>query len=152
MIPILIAKMLAKSIFSGSLSILKTSVNQSRTCSISLSSFVMEKWHLKLIKTVNHSFVRLIVFYCVRIKLRFSFIVTTEQPTAEDYQEGLKKRQIVMEFDIATWKVRCSHSSPVVQSYTHCLVQRAIEVFNITEAVIPTRPKAQTGINGKWYG
>lgn len=32
--------------------------------------------------------------------------VITEQPTQEDYKEGLKKRQIVMEFDMTTWKVR----------------------------------------------
>ncbi|CAL1702397.1 unnamed protein product [Somion occarium] len=60
-------------------------------------------------------------------------IFITEQPTQEDYKEGLKKRQIVMEFDMTTWK-------------------RAIEVFNITESAIPQRPKQQTGIKGKWYG
>ena len=30
---------------------------------------------------------------------------TCQPPTDSDYAEGLKKRQIVMEFDMATWKV-----------------------------------------------
>lgn len=28
-----------------------------------------------------------------------------EEPTDVDYEGGLKKRQIVLEFDMATWKV-----------------------------------------------
>ncbi|TFK54076.1 hypothetical protein OE88DRAFT_1717389 [Heliocybe sulcata] len=60
-------------------------------------------------------------------------ILLCEPPTEDDYKEGLKKRQLVMEFDMATW-------------------QRAIEVFNITETMIPTRPKAETKIGDKWYG
>jgi len=56
-----------------------------------------------------------------------------EEPTDVDYEGGLKKRQIVLEFDMATWK-------------------RAIEVFNITETMIPQRPPAETRLGDKWYG
>ncbi|EPQ57351.1 hypothetical protein GLOTRDRAFT_38990 [Gloeophyllum trabeum ATCC 11539] len=56
-----------------------------------------------------------------------------ETPTEDDYSQGLKKRQIVFEFDMATWR-------------------RAIEVFNITETIIPTRPPAETRIGKNWYG
>ncbi|CAK5281588.1 unnamed protein product [Mycena citricolor] len=49
-----------------------------------------------------------------------------EPPSDEDYSAGLKKRQIVLEFDKATW-------------------QRAIDVFNITETKIPTRKPAESG-------
>ncbi|CAE6461321.1 unnamed protein product [Rhizoctonia solani] len=49
------------------------------------------------------------------------FIYACEPPDQNDYAEGgIQKRQLVMELDVATWK-------------------RAIEVFNITEATIPTR-------------
>ena len=55
-----------------------------------------------------------------------------------------------MEFDMATWKVRLmTLSNQILLIYSP---QRAIEVFNITEPMIPTRPKAQTGIGGTWYG
>ncbi|KAF8638066.1 hypothetical protein AX16_010698 [Volvariella volvacea WC 439] len=60
-------------------------------------------------------------------------IMLCEQPSDQDYEGGLKKRQMVLEFDMAIWK-------------------RAIEVFNITEPKIPARPKAQTRIGDKWYG
>ncbi|CCL98449.1 uncharacterized protein FIBRA_00447 [Fibroporia radiculosa] len=55
------------------------------------------------------------------------------QPSEDDYADGLKKRQMVMEFDMATWR-------------------RAIEVFDIRDAVIPQRPKSETRIGQKWYG
>ncbi|KAF9529440.1 Nse4 C-terminal-domain-containing protein [Crepidotus variabilis] len=61
------------------------------------------------------------------------FIYTCEQPQDKDYEEGLKKNQMVLEFDRATW-------------------QRAIEVFNIKETTIPTRKPAQTRLGDKWYG
>jgi hypothetical protein len=32
-------------------------------------------------------------------------IVICEQPQLSDYQEGLKKQQLVFEFDIKTWEV-----------------------------------------------
>ncbi|TBU28868.1 Nse4 C-terminal-domain-containing protein [Dichomitus squalens] len=60
-------------------------------------------------------------------------ILLCEQPTQKDYQEGLVKHQLVMEFDMSTWK-------------------RAIEVFNITEPMIPQRPKSEMRIGQKWYG
>ncbi|KAJ7703075.1 Nse4 C-terminal-domain-containing protein [Mycena rosella] len=55
------------------------------------------------------------------------------QPADEDYVSGLKKRQMVFEFDKATW-------------------QRAKEVFEITESKIPQRPAARTRLGDKWYG
>ena len=74
-----------------------------------------------------------------------------EEPTDVDYEGGLKKRQIVLEFDMATWKVLI---------YIHYFLyitetlarQRAIEVFNITETMIPQRPPAETRLGDKWYG
>ncbi|KAJ3724630.1 Nse4 C-terminal-domain-containing protein [Lentinula raphanica] len=55
------------------------------------------------------------------------------QPSPEDFADGLRKRQIVFELDVATWK-------------------RAIEVFEITEPTIPTRTTSKTKIGNKWYG
>jgi len=60
-------------------------------------------------------------------------IYRCDQPNEKDYEEGLKKRQMVLEFDMATWK-------------------RAIEVFNITDSMIPQRPPARTKLGDKWYG
>ncbi|KAF9469987.1 Nse4 C-terminal-domain-containing protein [Collybia nuda] len=60
-------------------------------------------------------------------------IYMCEQPTDVDYAGGLKKRQKVFEFDMATWR-------------------RAIDVFNITETKIPQRPPAKTRLGDKWYG
>ncbi|KIP04186.1 hypothetical protein PHLGIDRAFT_109922 [Phlebiopsis gigantea 11061_1 CR5-6] len=60
-------------------------------------------------------------------------IFMCEPPTAEDYGEGLKKHQMVMELDMATWR-------------------RAVEVFDIRQSIIPQRPKAETRIGDKWYG
>lgn len=59
-------------------------------------------------------------------------IYMCEPPSDEDYQGGLKKQQMVLEFDMATWS-------------------RAIEVFNITRSMIPQRPPARTKLD-KWYG
>ncbi|GAW05451.1 nuclear protein qri2 [Lentinula edodes] len=55
------------------------------------------------------------------------------QPSDEDYADGLRKRQIVFELDMATWK-------------------RAIDVFEITEPTIPTRESSKMKIGNKWYG
>ncbi|KZT67578.1 hypothetical protein DAEQUDRAFT_694011 [Daedalea quercina L-15889] len=60
-------------------------------------------------------------------------IYVSEQPSEEDYAAGLRKQQMVMEFDMATWR-------------------RAIEVFDIQEAMVPQRPKSIMRIGGKWYG
>ncbi|KAJ7901959.1 Nse4 C-terminal-domain-containing protein [Mycena olivaceomarginata] len=60
-------------------------------------------------------------------------IYICQQPDDQDYILGLKKRQIVLEFDQATWK-------------------RAIEVFKITDSKIPQRPPARTRLGDKWYG
>ncbi|KAF9222677.1 hypothetical protein BS17DRAFT_755777 [Gyrodon lividus] len=60
-------------------------------------------------------------------------IMRCEQPTMDERAAGVHARQIVMEFDMATWK-------------------RAIEIWNITESQIPQRPPARTKIGDKWYG
>jgi len=61
-------------------------------------------------------------------------IFSCEQPSDEDrINDGLKKQQQVFEFDVAVWK-------------------RAIEVFDIKEAIIPQRPPARYRLGDKWYG
>ncbi|KAH8105478.1 Nse4 C-terminal-domain-containing protein [Cristinia sonorae] len=60
-------------------------------------------------------------------------IFACERPTTDEYANGLKKRQLVMELDMATWR-------------------RAVEVFDIREPLIPQRKKAETRIGNKWYG
>lgn len=35
-----------------------------------------------------------------------TFVDGCEQPSDADYEGGLKKRQMVLEFDMATWRVR----------------------------------------------
>lgn len=77
--------------------------------------------------------------------------VLCEQPTQEDYTQGLVKHQLVLEFDMDTWKVGTS-CPRVVCLLTRLCVQRAIEVFNITEPMIPQRPKSEMRIGQKWYG
>ncbi|KDQ21921.1 hypothetical protein BOTBODRAFT_123870 [Botryobasidium botryosum FD-172 SS1] len=58
---------------------------------------------------------------------------TCEAPNEEDYQDSVKKLQIIMELDMETWR-------------------RAIQVFNITEPMIPTRPPPKDLPKGKgWY-
>ncbi|KAG0339764.1 nuclear protein [Podila humilis] len=56
----------------------------------------------------------------------------TETPTAEDYQQGLIKKQMVMELDMATWR-------------------EIIEAYNIQKPRIPTRISKEK-LDGKWYG
>ncbi|KAJ8508195.1 hypothetical protein ONZ45_g9501 [Pleurotus djamor] len=59
-------------------------------------------------------------------------IYPCEPPTDDDrLEDGLKKRQLVMEFDMATWR-------------------HAIDVFNITESRIPQRPSARTRLGDQW--
>ncbi|KAJ7924934.1 Nse4 C-terminal-domain-containing protein [Mycena leptocephala] len=60
-------------------------------------------------------------------------IFICQQPDDNDYISGLKKRQIVLEFDKATW-------------------QRAKDVFDITESKIPQRAAARVRLGNKWYG
>ncbi|KAI0278475.1 Nse4 C-terminal-domain-containing protein [Russula aff. rugulosa BPL654] len=59
-------------------------------------------------------------------------IFICEQPQLTDYQEGLRKQQLVFEFDVKTW-------------------EEAIKTFSITEPIIPQRAKVAS-LNGKWYG
>ncbi|KAH7924626.1 hypothetical protein BV22DRAFT_1163927 [Leucogyrophana mollusca] len=56
-----------------------------------------------------------------------------EAPNLEDYSAGLQKQQMMIEFDMATWR-------------------RAIEVFDIRESMIPQRPPAKPKPGDKWYG
>ncbi|KAN0090822.1 Nse4 C-terminal domain containing protein [Tylopilus felleus] len=60
-------------------------------------------------------------------------VMRCEQPSMEDRSAGVHARQIIMEFDMDTWK-------------------RAIEVWNITDSQIPQRPPARAKIGDKWYG
>ncbi|KAF9096433.1 nuclear protein [Mortierella sp. AD031] len=60
-------------------------------------------------------------------------IELTEIPTAEDYQGGLLKKQMVLEIDMATWR-------------------QLIEVYDIRETMIPTRVSKEVQEKGKWYG
>ncbi|RIA97708.1 Nse4 C-terminal-domain-containing protein [Glomus cerebriforme] len=55
-----------------------------------------------------------------------------EPPTADNYAEGLIKKQLVMEIDMKTW-------------------QEIIETYEINESVIPTRISRQR-TTGKWLG
>ncbi|KAJ3805974.1 Nse4 C-terminal-domain-containing protein [Lentinula aff. lateritia] len=72
------------------------------------------------------------------------------QPSDEDYADGLRKRQIVFELDMATWKVQAGFFNSTT-SY-RILSQRAIDVFEITEPTIPTRESSKMKIGNKWYG
>jgi hypothetical protein len=80
-------------------------------------------------------------------------LVICEQPQLSDYQEGLRKQQLVFEFDIQTWEVslpsKFLNASSLILNVRY--EQEAIKIFNITEPIIPQRPKV-TSTNGKWYG
>ncbi|KAI1295688.1 nuclear protein [Mortierella claussenii] len=54
----------------------------------------------------------------------------TEAPTAEDYQRGLLKKQMVMEIDMATWR-------------------ELIETYDIRKTMIPTRRSKENVEKGK---
>lgn len=82
------------------------------------------------------------------IHLRFA--VLCEAPSAQDRADGVMCHQIVMEFDMATWRVSHLYFVLVVCQCTS--QQRAIEVFQITESMIPQRPPAKTKLGDKWYG
>ncbi|KAJ7038930.1 Nse4 C-terminal-domain-containing protein [Mycena alexandri] len=61
-------------------------------------------------------------------------VFACEEVSDQDRETGvLLKRQLIFEFDMATWR-------------------RAIEVFEITEPFIPTRPRAKTRLGQQWYG
>ncbi|XP_006461191.1 hypothetical protein AGABI2DRAFT_192724 [Agaricus bisporus var. bisporus H97] len=57
-------------------------------------------------------------------------IFPCDPPSYEDYAQGLKKQQLVVEFDQEIWR-------------------EAIEVFKITSSVIPQRPKETSGRGDK---
>jgi len=78
-------------------------------------------------------------------------IVACEQPSDQDYEEGLKKHQMVLEFDMATWKVT-NWQCLLLFVLLPFIVQRAIEVFDIKESQIPQRPPAEKNIGNQWYG
>ncbi|KAI0056385.1 hypothetical protein BV25DRAFT_1814097, partial [Artomyces pyxidatus] len=54
-----------------------------------------------------------------------------EEPNDDDYEKGLKTQQFVLEFDMETW-------------------QKSIDVFKITQPMIPQRRKV-VDTKGKWY-
>ena len=58
--------------------------------------------------------------------------VAKQQPTDQDYAQGIKKNQMVIELTMDDWK-------------------RSIELFDIREPMIPHRAKVAAP-NGKWYG
>ncbi|KAJ7703931.1 Nse4 C-terminal-domain-containing protein [Mycena rosella] len=61
-------------------------------------------------------------------------VFASEPPSDEErVNYSLMKRQMIFEFDMATWK-------------------RAIEVFDIMEPCIPARPRARTRLGNQWYG
>ncbi|KZO90727.1 hypothetical protein CALVIDRAFT_490028 [Calocera viscosa TUFC12733] len=60
-------------------------------------------------------------------------VYACEAPTPDDYDDNLKKKQVVLELDMETW-------------------QEAIDMLGITEPLIPTRAAARTRLGDKWYG
>lgn len=79
-----------------------------------------------------------------------------EAPYEEDYLEGLARRQIIMELDLPTWRVRC-----VLVCCTCCVVhglivgfllQAVIEQHSIQTCIIPHRERQAPVLQkGKWY-
>jgi len=59
-------------------------------------------------------------------------IERSDPPDENDYNMGIKKKQFVLEIDYDTWK-------------------DIVEVYDIRESMIPTRPRVETN-NSKWYG
>ncbi|RUS24994.1 Nse4 C-terminal-domain-containing protein [Jimgerdemannia flammicorona] len=53
-------------------------------------------------------------------------------PTNEEYEDGLTKKQLIMEMDMAMWR-------------------EIVENFGITEPMIPTRERQELDVGGKWY-
>jgi len=61
-------------------------------------------------------------------------IYACEPPNEDDFRDGARKQQIVLELDMDTW-------------------QCAIDVFNIKACIIPNRKEVETRIGGKqWLG
>ncbi|KAF9263266.1 hypothetical protein L218DRAFT_959284 [Marasmius fiardii PR-910] len=60
-------------------------------------------------------------------------IFMCSQPSQEDFENGLRKRQLVLELNMETWR-------------------SAIEAFNLKEPMIPQRPPSKMRIGDKWYG
>ncbi|KAK7055600.1 Non-structural maintenance of chromosomes element 4 [Favolaschia claudopus] len=60
-------------------------------------------------------------------------VFATEPPSDDEREKGVRSRQLIFDFDMATWK-------------------RAIEVFKIEQSFIPTRPAARTRLGNQWYG
>ncbi|RUS18757.1 hypothetical protein BC937DRAFT_88381 [Endogone sp. FLAS-F59071] len=54
-----------------------------------------------------------------------------DPPTNEEYEEGLTKKQLIIDMDMDMWR-------------------EITEMLDIAEPMIPTRPK-QAAISGKWY-
>ncbi|KAE8231583.1 hypothetical protein CF326_g3398 [Tilletia indica] len=61
-------------------------------------------------------------------------LMRTEPPREEDFQQGLTKRQIVMEFDMKVFK-------------------DIVDTYGITESIIPSRKQVKNeSTSGRWYG
>lgn len=75
------------------------------------------------------------------------FVEVVEQPTPQDYADGLTKKQLVLELDMPTWRV-CSWRGDLPPMLT--FLQEVIDTYEIKEPLIPTRPPVHTEGN-KWY-
>ena len=77
------------------------------------------------------------------------------EPTQEEYEEGLTRRQFVFEFDQETWKGGYVLAYFIFRALTRD-VQHAIDAYDITECIVPARSKdlGVTKITGRkgWYG
>lgn len=61
-------------------------------------------------------------------------LMSTYEPTEEDRNAGLTRRQIVLELDMATWRELCA-------------------LYGVTQPMIPTREEAQAPTSATaWYG
>ncbi|KAF7373797.1 Non-structural maintenance of chromosomes element 4 [Mycena sanguinolenta] len=63
----------------------------------------------------------------------FGYDEDENKEEGENGEEPVRKQQLILEFDIPTWK-------------------RAIEIFNIKKPYLPTRPQARARIGNQWYG
>ena len=82
------------------------------------------------------------------------FADSCKAPTEEDYNNGARKQQIVMELDMETWKVGLHHPSFLGSSSEwDDIMQRAIDIFDIKpeSCVIPNREPPKE-LKGKWVG
>lgn len=88
--------------------------------------------------------------------------MAVDQPSEEDLKGGLTSIQLIVEFEMQTWKVSLEELrsvSALISTNVHFChflssqSQDLIEAFDITQPMIPTRKVANTGPvqAGKWY-